>query len=374
MEPAARPRRRRQASISAGRAKNEPSAIAASIRGRSCSTGRPAPRFRWPTSGLPICPGGRPTASSDARSSAWGQRASSPRHTAIGAAAIASAARSRPTPKPSSTTRTMGRGRGRSVTRRESRRGAFAVSAAQATMPAISSGLVSTADERAVDRQFGKELADVRRCDAAAIEDREGISRSPQPGVRSTPRMALAIADASAPLAFGPSRSPRLARTQSPGPPSRAVLGRGRGLPGSWSTTNASAAPVTPWISRTSSGSPMRRIGRSPPSTDRPSFGDPRVGLGMMAALAVADDDPRREPLEHRGRYVLGVALRRPARGGRPERRRRRPFPRVPSRRPPGRATAGGSRARRTARRSARRSGQARRHRRASCSSSSWRR
>ncbi len=38
----------------AGLTANDPSAIAASMRGRSCTTGRPAPRLRWPTSLLPI--------------------------------------------------------------------------------------------------------------------------------------------------------------------------------------------------------------------------------------------------------------------------------------------------------------------------------
>ena len=54
--PCASAWRARAAARNAGRSTNEPSAIAASIRGRSCSTGRPAPRFRWPTSELPIWP------------------------------------------------------------------------------------------------------------------------------------------------------------------------------------------------------------------------------------------------------------------------------------------------------------------------------
>ena len=52
-----------------------PSSIAALIRGRSCSTTRPAPRFMWPTSELPICPSGRPTNAPDAFISPPGQRA-----------------------------------------------------------------------------------------------------------------------------------------------------------------------------------------------------------------------------------------------------------------------------------------------------------
>ena len=103
---------RRHASSRAGRSKKLPSAIAASIRGRSWRTGRPAPRLRWPTSELPIWPGGRPTASSDARRTACGHSRRRARQVGIGAAAIASVAGSPPIPKPSRTTRTMGRGLG----------------------------------------------------------------------------------------------------------------------------------------------------------------------------------------------------------------------------------------------------------------------
>ena len=104
-------RARSQAASSAGRVKNEPSSIAASMRGRSWSTGRPAPRFRCPTSELPIWPGGSPTASSDARSTLCGHVASNPRHVGMGAAAIASPGPPSPIPNPSSTTSTIGRGR-----------------------------------------------------------------------------------------------------------------------------------------------------------------------------------------------------------------------------------------------------------------------
>ena len=53
-------------------AASAPSATAVSMRGRSCITTRPAPRFMWPTSELPICPLGRPTESSLASMCAWG--------------------------------------------------------------------------------------------------------------------------------------------------------------------------------------------------------------------------------------------------------------------------------------------------------------
>ena len=158
------------ASRSAGRSKNEPSAIAASIRGRSWSTGRPAPRFRWPTSELPIWPGGRPTA-----------LLRRPQHAVRPALeqrppASASARRrwrrrpgSGPMPNPSRTTRTIGRGRGvvRRAAARASRRArprARAVIPARADDAGHLVGLERrAADQRAVDRRLGEELADVRR-------------------------------------------------------------------------------------------------------------------------------------------------------------------------------------------------------------------
>ena len=62
------------------------------------------------------------------------------------------------------------------------------------------------ADERAVDRRLGQELVDVRRRDAAAVEDRHGLApivREPDPR-RARARIAPAIAAASEPLAFRP--------------------------------------------------------------------------------------------------------------------------------------------------------------------------
>ena len=115
---------RAHASSSAGRSKNEPSAMAASIRGRSCSTGRPAPRLRWPTSELPIWPAGSPTASSEARSVACGQSRHSPRQVGIRAAAIASDCRIGADPEPiEHDQHDRARARpGASVTRRRGRR------------------------------------------------------------------------------------------------------------------------------------------------------------------------------------------------------------------------------------------------------------
>ena len=46
----------------AGFSKKEPSSIALLTRMRSWNSTRPEPIVRWPTSLLPICPGGSPTA------------------------------------------------------------------------------------------------------------------------------------------------------------------------------------------------------------------------------------------------------------------------------------------------------------------------
>ena len=136
----------RQASTRTASVAKLPSAMAASMRGRSWRTGRPAPRFRWPTSELPICPSGSPTSGPDAPRRACGQASSRARQRGIRAAATASASGRDPIPKPSRMTRTMGRGR---TTLRPLGAGchrpaaaparALAVSPARATIPAISS-------------------------------------------------------------------------------------------------------------------------------------------------------------------------------------------------------------------------------------------
>src|SRR5438445_620079 len=56
----------RHSSTSGGSWKNSPDSMACEMRTMSCGTTRPAPRFRWPTSLLPICPAGSPTAKPDA--------------------------------------------------------------------------------------------------------------------------------------------------------------------------------------------------------------------------------------------------------------------------------------------------------------------
>src|SRR2546425_367112 len=104
------PRRftRVHSSTSGGDRKNSPDSMACEIRTMSCGTTRPAPRFRCPTSLLPICPSGRPTASPDAASNVRGAFAQ--RRCQVGVRPSSTALPSRPgrKPQPSSTIRTTG--------------------------------------------------------------------------------------------------------------------------------------------------------------------------------------------------------------------------------------------------------------------------
>src|SRR5881296_4162596 len=95
-------------STSAGMWKKAPESIACEMRTMSCGTTRPAPRFRCPTSLLPICPSGRPTASPDASSNVRGALAQ--RRCQVGVSPSSTAFPSRPgrNPQPSSTMRTTG--------------------------------------------------------------------------------------------------------------------------------------------------------------------------------------------------------------------------------------------------------------------------
>src|SRR5947207_2827472 len=95
-------------STSGGDRKNSPDWMACEIRTMSCGTTRPAPRFRCPTSLLPICPSGRPTASPDALSNVRG--AFDQRRCQVGVRPSSTALPSRPgrKPQPSSTIRTTG--------------------------------------------------------------------------------------------------------------------------------------------------------------------------------------------------------------------------------------------------------------------------
>src|SRR2546426_758001 len=98
----------RHSSTSGGSRKNSPDSIACEMRTMSCGTTRPAPRFRCPTSLLPICPAGSPTASPDALRSVRGAFAQ--RRCQVGVRPSSMAFPSRPgrKPQPSSTIRTTG--------------------------------------------------------------------------------------------------------------------------------------------------------------------------------------------------------------------------------------------------------------------------
>src|SRR2546425_6022230 len=95
-------------STSGGSRKNSPESMACEIRTMSCGTTRPAPRFRCPTSLLPICPSGRPTASPDALSNVRGAFAQRRCHTGVRPSSTALPSRPGRKPQPSSTIRTTG--------------------------------------------------------------------------------------------------------------------------------------------------------------------------------------------------------------------------------------------------------------------------
>ena len=348
------PRARLQAVRSAGRAKNVPSSIAASMRGRSWRTGRPAPRLRCPTSELPIWPGGRPTASSDASSRACGQRSSSARQTRHrrGGDRVAAPDRA-PIPNPSRTTRTIGRGRARRpvvgsgtlAVRRRARPRARAVMPARATIPAISSGLSEAPPTSApsIDGSARNSSMFAAR-HAAAVEHRDvGGDRAParstarrvadRIGHRRRVRAARVAARADRPDRLVGDDEPAVARPTPARRPASAAARAGR-------RRRRSLARA----SRSASCSPTHRIGRRPAST-RPGelAADQLVGLaGVPPPLGVADDHPA-----SRGRRASAPrprrCRRRPARDGRSGRRPRRPDRRLPARRarPRGRRTAG---------------------------------
>src|SRR5262249_16238546 len=95
--------------LSAGALSMSPLAIAASMRGKSCITRRPAPMLRCPTSELPICPSGRPTSLPEVRTKACGQVAHRWPKLGVRAWRIALSATSLRQPQPSSTTSMTGR-------------------------------------------------------------------------------------------------------------------------------------------------------------------------------------------------------------------------------------------------------------------------
>src|SRR5438105_6711334 len=162
-----------QAAVSAGFVSKDPSSIASEMRGRSCSTRKPAPRLRWPTSELPIWPAGSPTAVPAASSRECGQCARSPCQVGMSAASNAFRFGSSLIPKPSRTHRTTGFG-GRAALV-DTRRSAVQLSCASDDVcePLRVEG--GAADEGAVNVRLGEELTSIVGCHAAAVQDWDPI-------------------------------------------------------------------------------------------------------------------------------------------------------------------------------------------------------
>src|SRR2546423_1002541 len=99
---------RPHSSTSGGWRKKSPDVMACEIRTMSCGTTRPAPRFKCPTSLLPIWPSGSPTASPDALRSVRGARLQRRCHTGVSPSSTALPSRPGRKPQPSSTIRTTG--------------------------------------------------------------------------------------------------------------------------------------------------------------------------------------------------------------------------------------------------------------------------
>ena len=149
------------------------------MRGRSWRTGRPAPRFRWPTSVLPIWPV---------------RQADGVRRSLSGRAASAPAARARWACVPRRSRRRPGRARCRNHRAPRGRSGAAGRPTAVTTAAAPSAvarrqpgaghdagHLVELERRRRPGRRrsrLGEELADVALRDAAAVQDRRP-SRAP---------------------------------------------------------------------------------------------------------------------------------------------------------------------------------------------------
>ena len=299
-------RARAQAARSAGRSKNEPSAMAASIRGRSWRTGRPAPRFRWPTSELPIWPAGRPTASSEARRTACGQRSSRPRQVGIGAAAIASAAgSSRDRSRPGRRGRWARSGSGSRLRHAAAPRAA-AVRPARATIPAISSGLSeappTSAPSMAGSARNSAMLAEVTlppyRIGQVVGGSRPALADDAPDGLGHVRGILAAGVPA------GPDGPDGLVGDDQAGRRQRGRIVPGEGA-GQLPTDDVDLAP----------GLALRELladaqDRAQARLDGPAelAADQLVGLGRVAPpLGVTDDDPVGEPGQHRRRDLAGV-------------------------------------------------------------------
>src|SRR5215204_4295306 len=136
---------------------SEPSRTAASMRARSWGTIAPAPRLRWPTSELPICPSGRPTASPLAVRVVCGCSAHSRSNTGVSASATA-------LPGPSGARPSRRARRGRRPTPSCARRDLD-------DRTEVAGVEARAADERAVDVREREQLGRVVGLERAAVED-----------------------------------------------------------------------------------------------------------------------------------------------------------------------------------------------------------
>ncbi len=155
-------------------------------------------------------------------------------------------------------------------------------------------------DQRPVDRRLGEELADVRRGDAAAVQDRRlGGARPPTRSHRGLPGSHRSSPPRRGPMRCGRCRSPRRARRRSRGRRRERAPGS---MPASEPRICVSTTSFARPASRSASCSPTQTIGRSPASRARAIFLAIKcvVLAGVPPPLGVADDDPRREAYEHR--------------------------------------------------------------------------
>src|SRR4051812_39232702 len=161
-------RARSQAASRTSLSKKLPSATASSIRARSCLTIAPAPRLRWPTSELPICPSGRPTSGPWAESWVWGYSSQRRSKTGVSASEIALPGPASASPQPSRMIRASDGTCGVIASARSLDYGREVVRVER-----------GAADEGAVDVGQREQLLGVAGLDRAAIEDPDLIGSGP---------------------------------------------------------------------------------------------------------------------------------------------------------------------------------------------------
>ena len=257
-----------------------------------------------PTSELPIWPAGRPTASSEARSD---RRAAS----APGVPARPASERPRwHRWRDRHRSRTHRGRRGRWVAGRLTRRrvGRGRSGRPGPTIPAISSGL-SDAPPTSAPSMLGSARKSAMLAAVTLPPYRTGRSSAALPHPRPTSVRRIGVGHRGRIRTrgrSGPSRSPRPARRRRPGrrPPGRPDRAR-RARRAAASRRRDSARPA----SRSSARSPTQRMARRPASVGPPELlADQLVRLAEVPPpLRVADDDPRREADEHRGRDLAGI-------------------------------------------------------------------